>query len=251
MKSEPEYVAAKAGSRDAALDLVGRLISAETVNKVGVFARDVRPILLPVLAKESSGNNKIPLAMAEVLGHKLGLDVDHDIVQREKIGRTNASSDHRLVCNPTFDGPVKPGQFYLIVDDAVTMGGTVASLRGYVENRGGHVMAAAAMAARADQLDLRVSPDLLRKINTRHGPKMRDLAKEFTGHDLDRFTHREASHLHKAGSVDEMRTRLVEARDAAIGRVDAPRIGASLPSEVEGMTRAMTARIIPNLGSRP
>lgn len=59
-----------------------------------------KALVLPVLAVEATGNNKIPLAMAEVLADRLELDVELGIVQREKVGRTGAGSDHRLAFNP-------------------------------------------------------------------------------------------------------------------------------------------------------
>ncbi|WP_419621331.1 phosphoribosyltransferase, partial [Thiolapillus sp.] len=67
---------------------------------------------------------------AEVLSDRLGLPVETTIHQREKIKRTGTGSDYRLAFNPTFAGNVKKGQSYLIVDDTLTMGGTIASLRG-------------------------------------------------------------------------------------------------------------------------
>jgi len=137
LQDEPEYLAAKGGDREAALNLVDRLVTDETVSQIKAIIGDDRPLLVPVLAVEDAGTNKIPLAMAEVLADRTGLDVELGIVQREKVSRTGTGSDHRLAFNPTFEGSVQPGQKYLILDDTLTMGGTLASLRGYIENRGG------------------------------------------------------------------------------------------------------------------
>ena len=104
LKDEPEYQAAKSGDHEAALNLVDRLLTEETVSRIKAVIGDDRPLLLPVLAAEDAGNNKIPLAMAEVLADRLGLDVERGIAQREKVGRTGAGSDHRLAFNPTFEG---------------------------------------------------------------------------------------------------------------------------------------------------
>jgi len=154
LKDEREYQAAKSGDHEAALNLVDRLLTQKTVSQIKAVIGEDRPVLLPVLAVENAGNNKIPLAMAEVLADRLGLDVELGIVQREKVGRTGAGSDHRLAFNPTFAGDVQPGQKYLLLDDTLTMGGTVASLRGYVENRGGKVVAASVMTAHPGAVDL-------------------------------------------------------------------------------------------------
>ena len=220
LQKEPEYVAAKGGDTLAAVDLVERLLTPEMVDEVRAVIGDERPMLVPVLAVEEAGNNKIPLAMAEALADRLGLGVELDIVQVEKVVRTGAGSDHRLAFNPTFSGPVKPGATYLVVDDTVTMGGTIASLRGYIENRGGKVLAAAAMTAHEGALDMAVKPAMLAGIANKHGDAMNAFWKETYGYGIDHLTQGEAGHLKAAPSVDAIRTRLVEARHAGIERID-------------------------------
>ena len=220
LQGEPEYQAAKAGDALAALTMVERVLKPEILDELRAVIGDDRPALVPVLAVEEAGNNKIPLAMAEVLGDRLGLDVELGILQVEKVVRTGAGSDHRLAFNPTFDGPVEPGKKYLIVDDTVTMGGTLASLRGYIENRGGKVLAAAAMTAHQGALDMAVKPAMLAGITAKHGEAMNDFWKETYGYGIDHLTQGEAGHLKAAQSVDALRNRLAEARHAGFERID-------------------------------
>lgn len=75
--------------------------------------------------------------------HRLGLEVEYRIGQIDKVSCTNTGADHR----PAFSGEVVQGQEYLIVDDNLTMGGTIASLRGYVENRGGKAIGASVIVS--------------------------------------------------------------------------------------------------------
>ena len=75
-KKEPEYQAAKAGNMPAAINLVERLLADDTVEKIRRRIRDSKPLVLPVLAVETSGNNKIPLAMARVLARRLNLELE-------------------------------------------------------------------------------------------------------------------------------------------------------------------------------
>jgi hypothetical protein len=179
-----------------------------------------RPLILPILAQEEAGTNKIPLAMAHVIAHRLGLDVEHHIVQKEKVFRTNSDANHRLAFNPTFDGHVYPGKVYLIVDDTLTMGGTIASLRGYIENRGGHVIGAAVMVAHQGSLNMAIKPEMIKAIEAKHGNTMNDFWKETFGYGIDKLTQGEAGHLRKARSVDEIRDRIAAARDAGSRRLD-------------------------------
>ncbi len=223
MQKEPEYVAAKSGDALAALDMVDRLMTTQIVEDLRAVVAGNQTLIVPVLAVEEVGNNKIPLAMAEVLGDRLGLDVEQEIVQVEKVMRTGAGSDHRLAFNPTFSGPVKAGATYLIVDDTVTMGGTLASLRGYIENRGGKVLAAAAMTAHEGALHMAVKPAMLAGIAEKHGAAMNDFWKETYGYGIDRLTQGEAGHLKAAESVDAIRNRLSEARHAGFERIDEAR----------------------------
>jgi len=96
---EPEYQAAKGGDHQAALNLVDRLITAETVDRIKALIGDRKLTLLPVLAVEGTGNNKIPLAMAEVLSSRLVLDVELGIGQREKIHRTGGLVPTTVQCS--------------------------------------------------------------------------------------------------------------------------------------------------------
>ncbi|MFT2112313.1 conjugal transfer protein TraN, partial [Marinomonas sp. 2405UD68-3] len=63
LKNEPEYQAAKSGGRHVAIKLVDRLLTDDTVGKIREQIGDGKPLVLPVLAVEAAGNNKIPLAM--------------------------------------------------------------------------------------------------------------------------------------------------------------------------------------------
>ncbi|ARR15357.1 phosphoribosyltransferase [Xanthomonas citri] len=215
LEREPEYIAAKSGDADAAVELVDRLLTEATARQIGDQLRSLPDVrLLPVLALEASGANKIPLAVAEVLGDRLGIEVEHDIVQAERVNRTGSATDHRLAYNPTFDGPVKPGRSYFIVDDSLTMGGTIASLRGYVVNRGGLVAGAAVMTAHEGALRLPVTEKTLAAIQQKHGDAMKHYWQQEFGYDLSQLTNGEAGHLRAAPSVDAIRTRIAAARNA-------------------------------------
>ncbi|MCO4065368.1 hypothetical protein FA101_16420 [Pseudomonas aeruginosa] len=123
LKLQPEYEAAKGGDRAAALAMVSRLVTHEFLDQMREQLAGRKPVLVPVLAVEQGGLNKIPLAFARVVGHHLGLPVATEIGMREKVGRTNSGSDHRLVACPSFAGEVEAGQEYVILDDTVSMGG--------------------------------------------------------------------------------------------------------------------------------
>jgi hypothetical protein len=43
----------------------------------------------------------------------------------------------RLATPPAFTGSIEQGKDYLLIDDHVGLGGTLANLRGYIETQGG------------------------------------------------------------------------------------------------------------------
>ena len=221
LKDEPEYKAAKSGDQSAALDLVDRLLPTDTIRQIRTIIGNNNPLLLPVLAMEDTGNNKIPLAMAMTLAERLGLDTEQGLVQRERVGRTGAGADHRLAFNPTFVGNVKMRQAYLLIDDTLTMGGTLASLRGYVENRGGIVIAASVMSAHPGAVDIAVKPEMLHAIERKHGPAMNIYWMEEFGYGIDKLTQGEAGHIKAGATVDAIRNRIAAARDEGLRQMDA------------------------------
>ncbi|MFN3710636.1 MAG: phosphoribosyltransferase [Alishewanella aestuarii] len=215
LEREPEYQAAKGGDQEAALAIAERLVKPETVEAIRAMVGNHHAKIVPVLANEQAGNNKIPLMTAEVLGDRLNLEVEYNIVQSEKVGRTNKGADHRLAINPTFDGKVEAGRPYVLVDDTLSMGGTLSSLRGYIENRGGLVLGAAVMTAHPGAVDMAVKSKMLADIERKHGQAMNEYWKEEFGYGIEQLTQGEAGHLRKAPSVDAIRDRITAARNAA------------------------------------
>ncbi|MCI1755362.1 MAG: phosphoribosyltransferase [Sphingobium sp.] len=137
--SHPGYAAAKSGRCRGRLSCWHPITchTKESLTSSDIIGK--RPtLLLPVVADELTGFNAIPDAMAQVLGNELGLPViAGEIVQTNKVGHTRAPAFQRLVTPATFEGQVQPGANYVLVDDHVGLGGTLANLRGHVEARGG------------------------------------------------------------------------------------------------------------------
>ena len=243
LQQQPEYTLAKAGDTDAAHDLAERLLRNGTIDQIRNIIGNDQPRIVPVLAEEASGHNKIPLAMAFEVGKRLGLDVDVSIFQTERVARTGEGADYRLAFNPSFDGPVKKGGKYLVFDDTLTMGGTIASLRGFLENRGGNVIAAAVMTAHLGALNIAVKPSMLEAIDQKHGSAMNDFWKETFGYGIDHLTQGEAGHLRKSPSVDAIRTRIIEARYAVFSQAHARKSSA----ERSQLDPEQTERVTPEI----
>ncbi|WP_156471637.1 LPD7 domain-containing protein, partial [Snodgrassella sp. CFCC 13594] len=215
LKNEPKYVAAKGGDPQAAIELVQKLIKPQLVQQIRDMADGEKPYLIPMLAEEAAGRNMIPLAMAKALSAELGFPVDYNIQQANKVSRTGAGIYHRIAFQPTFTGDVEQGQKYIIIDDSLSVGGTIASLKGFIENRGGQVMGSAVMTAHESALNIVIQSDRIEAIRQKHGDGMDNLFKQEFGYGVDRLTQGESGHIRKAASVDFVRDRIIEARNVA------------------------------------
>lgn len=216
LSKEPEYELAKGGDTLSAMTLVERVLTETTVEQVLKLIGTVKPKLLPVRAIEESGRNKIPLATAEILAYKLNLDVEMDIIQSDRVYRTNSGADHRLAFTPTFEGSVVSGQEYFLIDDTLAMGGTLASLRGFIENRKGKVLGAMVMTAHEGSLHLPIRQEMLNNIFQKHGQILNDFWKEQFDYEIDKLTQAEAGHLRAAKTFDSIRERIITARNAIL-----------------------------------
>ncbi|XDZ52318.1 PriCT-2 domain-containing protein [Neisseriaceae bacterium CLB008] len=218
LKNEPEYLAAKGGDPEAAMALVSKLITEETVQEVQNLIGDKQPYLVPVTAVEAAGKNKIPMGMARALSAELSLPIAPDILQANKVARTGKGIDYRFAFSPNFTGDVTPGKDYLLIDDSLSVGGTLASLKGYIESQGGKVVGAAVMTAHEGALNIVVKQPMIDAIGRKHGTGMDEFFKRTFGYGIDKLTQGEAGHLRAAPNVDALRTRIFAARNEGLSR---------------------------------
>ena len=96
-------------------------------------------------AYQKEGLNAIPEALADLLSRELELPLDAGIVQSNVVKHTGADGIARMARQAKFVGPVIPGMSYLLVDDFVGMGGTLANLRGHLIAHGAAALGAIAL----------------------------------------------------------------------------------------------------------
>lgn len=243
LKALDDYPAAKAGDTLAALRLVQALIKAETIEAIcRSFQPDRQTCIVPVIAEEQSGENRIPLAFAKVLADSLGdLSVEENIVQISRVHRTGTGVDHRLAFAPEFSGNVRQDLRYIVVDDTLTLGGTLAALRAYIINRGGRVIGAAVMSGHPNALQLAPSPEILDSIRKKHGSAIDDYWNKEFNYGIEQLTQAEAAQIYAAADVDALRDRITQAKCAQRFRTDDQRTGAteSACAETEGFPQEL------------
>ena len=170
--NHPDYAMAKAGDA-AAQVLAVALLTDDKLDAVRRLVGASKPLVVPVAAKESGGFNAIPDAMAQVIAVKLGLPMAaYDLQQSGTVAHTRAHSWHRLVTAATFTGTVTPGADYLLVDDHVGFGGTLANLRGYLETHGGHVLGMTTLTETGGASKITPRPATLAMLEAKHGNEL-------------------------------------------------------------------------------
>jgi hypothetical protein len=221
MKAHPDYAAAKQGNMQAAAQVVQRLIKRDRAYQLG--RQHPRAMLVPVHAQEATGKNKLPLALAKYTSRFSGLPIVTNIVQTNETRHTDAGPLERLLRQPEFDGPVTPGQEYILVDDVATTGATLQALREYLESHGGKVVDATTLATTfapwaGSGKHLTPSADLLARVDKKFG--LGNLAGVLSVYDLAQsirhLTHGQLAALYRHfASIDTLRNRITTLRHAA------------------------------------
>ena len=212
VKQHPAYKAAKSGDDGAATDLVLDTFNLDKVMDLSRIAGDRIPTLVSAHAFEREGVNAIPEVFADQLGKVLQWPVDTGIVQVYVVSHTGADGFWRLARQADFDGPVSEGRDYVLVDDFVGMGGTLANLKGYIESNGGHVVAAVSLTGKPHSAKLALTPERLHELRDKHGKELENWWLERFAHGFDALTESEARYLARTKTADIVRDRIAAAK---------------------------------------
>ncbi|MDS1141698.1 LPD38 domain-containing protein [Pusillimonas sp. SM2304] len=210
----PDYKAAKAGDTDAAIRLVGDLVSPDIIRQIRSAIGDQDVTIVPVASIEATGENRIPPVTAARIAEALGAQADDGgIYQSVKAKRSALGGLDRLFQQPEFEGPVQKGRAYFLVDDTLTQGGTFAALAQHIEAGGGRVVGSFALTGKQYSATLRLSSDTLNQVRERYGD-IENQFREATGRGFDSLTESEGRYLAKHDAPDAVRDRIAAARHA-------------------------------------
>ncbi len=121
------------------------------------------------------------------------------------------------LCKGTLERKVAQGRDYMLVDDFVGMGGTLANLRGYIEANGGRVLAAVTLTGKPYSARLALDATQLQELRDKHGKQLESWWKEVFGHSFDCLTQSEARYLARSPDADTIRDRIAKAEQAGNG----------------------------------
>ena len=190
---------------------ITRRMSKTAVQRLGAIIKTRAVELVPIHALESNGVNEIPAAVAKVIARLLDLPVNNSLVQTNSVGHTGASGFHRLANHARFEGQVISGQAYVLVDDFVGQGGTLANLIGYISSQGGETLGATVLTGKAYSAKLAPDAELIQALRQKHGRDFENWWQQHFGFGFDCLTRSEARYLEKSPDADAIRDRLVAA----------------------------------------
>ena len=140
--------------------------------------------------------NALPVQYMARLGMVLDAEIDSEIVQKARVGRTKLKEFPRFLCQPCFDGAVRRDAAYILVDDVLTTGGTLAALRSHIIRGGGKVAAITTLAHGSGQWrDLALSDGTWHQLEAAFGNELNEFWRKEIGHEAKRLTEAEANVL--------------------------------------------------------
>ncbi len=206
LKQHPVYAQAKAGDAAAAVQLISDLALASIYAERDRFGQDA--IFVAPFAREAAGDNAIPQVLAEVAAMVCGAHADQQVVQVTRVYHTGADPMERLALRAAFEGQVQAGGTYVLVDDVVSLGGTLAELAHFIQSKGGMVKAIFVLVNAGRNKAICPERRQLKILHERYGHEF----EKIFGICVDALTANEASYLVGFRSVDEIRNRLAKAK---------------------------------------
>ncbi len=206
LQAHPHYRAAKAGSKESAVELIADLALEFLASLQPLLPEDA--IFVAPHAQEVTGDNAIPQVLAAASAMVMRGQVETDIVQINRVFHTGADPMERLSLRSQFVGEVVSGAQYVLVDDVTNMGGTVADLANFIIAQGGCVVAVIVLVNAGRDKRLAVAKPVLKKLLGRYKYDIQEIFSIAP----QALTANEATYLIGFRTVDEIRNRLTKAR---------------------------------------
>jgi len=216
----PLYTPAK-NLRDAtaAIQLIDDIarddVIEDIVSSVFYYGRGNEPIVIAPSPDLSEARNALAITYAEWLALELECTTEERVFQSKNVPRTELGAWARMAHDVEFYGEISDGADYIVVDDVMTLGGTLADLKGFIEHNGGRVICMSVLA-RGSGTNSRIALDshTLAMIEYKFGNDIHDFCRNALGHETNCLTLPEAERLLECASIDSARAHLSRERDA-------------------------------------
>ena len=178
------------------------------INQIEKIAGVKNPIIAGVQAVEGVSTNVIPEVFASYLAIATNWRLDKEIYQQNRVGHTKSSGFHRMATPALFGGLVLEGEHYLLLDDFIGQGGTLANMKGYIESKGGIVIGSVVMAGKDFSSKLKLQQSTLTELRSKHGNLEPEWLTVF-GYGFDFLTESEARYLVKTEDANRIRAEIL------------------------------------------
>ncbi|WP_415716559.1 phosphoribosyltransferase [Roseibium sp.] len=156
--------------------------------------------------KEFNLTNAIPFVLARYVAEQLGGHVNKSIIEVARPGRTKLSRMARFLWQPQFVGVVRDDVCYILVDDVYTTGGTLASLRSYIVENGGTVIAACVLSSHDGKEKLfPINQETVKSIYEIYGRELAQEWKREICYEIETLTNDEGLFLVNWSGTDRTR----------------------------------------------
>lgn len=200
LKKFPGYYHAKKGDLQKAIKIVDNFVTEQ--NTSHLLAEFPDATIVPVAAREKIGVNYLPLALAIRISSLTGMEYSDEIIAINKAMRTNQKGMYRLLNRSVFSGQVTRGKKYIIADDMIAQGGTINDLRKFIEEYGGIVVHAIAIASgfkKIDNLDskfLKIMHSTVSALYAKFGKAINDIISYYgISNQIEELTESEALYI--------------------------------------------------------
>lgn len=172
-------------------------------------------VIAPALAPHES-NNALAITYAQWLAHEMGWDVNIDVYRSKTVSRDFVTSGwFRLINEPEYYGEIHEGRRYVIADDVCTMGGTLNSLRSFIESKGATVTCMTTLATGNGQhMQISLEEDTFNRLTKAMNGELADIIYKELGYEVACLTEPEGNFLLRCPSIDALRAGIDGARNA-------------------------------------
>ncbi|MCT7985743.1 phosphoribosyltransferase [Laspinema sp. A4] len=190
------------------------MLSAQVVAQLASTFEGTQVTLVSAHAIESIGVNAIPEALASSLAQQLHWPTDSGIVQTNIVGHTGADGFSRLARQAEFEGDVTPNQCYLLVDDFVGQGGTLANLRSHIIRGRGRVIGATVLTGKPYSAHITLTNTTLDALRAKYGSELENWWQNRFSFNFACLTESEARYLLKTPTAERIRDKITQAEQS-------------------------------------
>lgn len=186
----------------------------EAVDELKMICGGPKCKIIAPAADLAESSNALAITYAHWLAYELDLEVERGVYQDKTVTRDKAGAWFRLAHRAEFYGDIERGRNYMIVDDVMTMGGTLADLRSFIIQNGGGVVGMSVIASdNGNDRPIRLSEDTKGQLEERHGPDLDQLCAELFGFPSECFTEAEGQRIFDCPTHDKIRENILRERD--------------------------------------